>query len=121
MKAHFHLRQNSCKFDFVTQFGTVNNSVDPIYSPRALFLCFSCKRKYSVDGRLRQFACGKWPRFKWRGFDYAFRELRLRKSNPLIYFFLIKKANIFLIILYLMLIIMQNAFTLPGAEIIEAK
>jgi len=26
------------------------------------------------------------------------------------YFFIIKKANIFLIILYLMLIIMQNAF-----------
>jgi hypothetical protein len=41
MKAHFHLRQNSCKFDFVTQFGTVDNSVDPIYSPEALFLCFS--------------------------------------------------------------------------------
>jgi len=41
MKVNFHLRQNSCKYGFVTQFGTVNNSVDPIYSPEALFLCFS--------------------------------------------------------------------------------
>jgi len=40
MKANFHLRQNSCKFGFVTQFGTVVNSVDPIYSPEALFLIY---------------------------------------------------------------------------------
>jgi len=41
MKANFHLIKNSCKYGFVTQFGTVDNSVDPIYSPEALFLCFS--------------------------------------------------------------------------------
>jgi len=42
MKANFHLRQNSCKYGFFTQFGTVNNSADPIYSPEALSQCFSC-------------------------------------------------------------------------------
>jgi len=41
MKENFHLRHNSCKYGFVTQFGTVNNSVNPIYSPETLFLCFS--------------------------------------------------------------------------------
>jgi len=41
MKANFHLRHNFCKYGFVTQFGTVNNSVDPIYSPETLLLCVS--------------------------------------------------------------------------------
>ena len=40
----------------------------------------------------------KMAKVQVEGIDYAFRKLRLRKSNPLMYFFLIKKSNIFLLI-----------------------